>query len=397
MQIAGIELSTAAAGIKYQNRDDVLLIKAQAGSSVAGIFTQNAFCAAPVLICRKNLACDIKSSIYLLINAGNANAGTGESGINAAQSYCEQLAQLAGVPNYAVLPFSTGVIGEPLPLTKINAALPNLLESLQSDNWANAAKAIMTTDTKPKSAKLSFVYENRTINLCGIAKGVGMICPNMATMLGFIATDAAIAPPILQQLLKEVADLTFNCITVDGDTSTNDSLILLATGAANNALLKTAQDPFYLKFKDALYELCLKLAKMMVKDGEGATKLVTIEIEGGVNLQECRQVAYAIAHSPLVKTALYASDANWGRILAAVGYAGVENLDVSKVDILIDGLNVVTNGMRAANYVENELAKALKQDEFTISVNLKRGKHSCQIFTCDLSHEYISINASYRS
>jgi len=397
MQIAGIELATAKAQIKYANRDDVLLIKADAGTQITAIFTKNAFCAAPVLVCKENLSHNLDSDIYLLVNAGNANAGNGINGINDAKSYCAELARLANVPNYAVLPFSTGVIGSSLPVNKITAVLPALLADLEPDNWQKAASAIMTTDTYAKCVQTNFVHDGVNINLVGIAKGVGMICPDMATLLGFIATDAKIDKTILQALLVEVADTTFNSITVDGDTSTNDSLVLLATGKANNVMIADADNFLYYQFKEALHELSLKLAKMIIKDGEGATKLVTIEVQGGKTIAECRTVAYAVAHSPLVKTALYASDANWGRILAAVGYAQIEQLDVNGVEILIGNLPVVTFGMRALSYDEDAVTNVLKQDEFTITINLNRGFSNCQIYTCDLSHEYVSINASYRS
>jgi len=398
MQIDGIRLATAAAAVKYQARDDVLLIEAEQGTQIAGIFTQSSFCAAPVQICRANLKeHDANELTYLLVNAGNANAGTGEQGLIAANEISKKLSQLQNVSNQQIFPFSTGVIGEPLPVTKIIGVLPNLVDKLAADNWSHAANAIMTTDTYPKVSKTSFEHQGKLFTVQGIAKGVGMICPNMATLLSFMATDIKISPLLLQKCLQDVANSTFNCITIDGDTSTNDSLILLATGKANNHEITTMEDELYSKFYAAVHKVALELAHLVVRDGEGATKFITINVKQGFSTDECRKVAYAIAHSPLVKTAFYAEDANWGRILMAIGKAGVSDLDARKVSLFFGDLCIAENGKRADSYDEDKATKLLKNKDIDITVNLGRGDAETTVWTCDFSHEYVSINASYRS
>ena len=392
--VAGLRLGHAQAGIRKSGRKDVLVIELAEGSSVAGVFTKNRFCAAPVQICREHLLTG-KPIRALVINTGNANAGTGEPGYQNAIKTCNQLANLMGLTREQVLPFSTGVILEPLPVDKLVAALPSAIANLDADNWYNAAESIMTTDTQPKANSKQVTIGGKSVTLTGISKGAGMIQPNMATMLGYVATDAKISSALLQELTSQVADVSFNAITIDGDTSTNDSFIVIATGASGVEITKGVED--FDIFRKALVEISQNLAQMIVRDGEGATKFIEIEIAGGKNPQECRQVAKAIAHSPLVKTAFFASDPNLGRILAAIGYAGIEDLDVSGVQLWLDDVWVAKNGGRHPDYREEDGQRVMKKAEIKIRADLGRGQASQTIWTCDLSHEYVSINADYRS
>lgn len=392
--VAGLRLGHAQAGIRKSGRKDVLVIELAEGSSVAGVFTKNRFCAAPVQICREHLLTG-KPIRALVINTGNANAGTGEPGYQNAIKTCDQLASLMGLTREQVLPFSTGVILEPLPVDKLVAALPSAIANLDADNWYNAAESIMTTDTQPKATSKQVTIGGKSVTLTGISKGAGMIQPNMATMLGYVATDAKISSALLQELTSQVADVSFNAITIDGDTSTNDSFIVMATGASGVEITKGVED--FDIFRKALVEISQNLAQMIVRDGEGATKFIEIEIAGGKNPQECRQVAKAIAHSPLVKTAFFASDPNLGRILAAIGYAGIEDLDVSGVQLWLDDVWVAKNGGRHPDYREEDGQRVMKKAEIKIRADLGRGQASQTIWTCDLSHEYVSINADYRS
>ena len=392
--VAGLRLGHAQAGIRKSGRKDVLVIELAEGSSVAGVFTKNRFCAAPVQICREHLLTG-KPIRALVINTGNANAGTGEPGYQNAIKTCDQLASLMGLTREQVLPFSTGVILEPLPVDKLVAALPSAIANLDADNWYNAAESIMTTDTQPKATSKQVTIGGKSVTLTGISKGAGMIQPNMATMLGYVATDAKISSALLQELTSQVADVSFNAITIDGDTSTNDSFIVIATGASGVEITKGVED--FDIFRKALVEISQNLAQMIVRDGEGATKFIEIEIAGGKNPQECRQVAKAIAHSPLVKTAFFASDPNLGRILAAIGYAGIEDLDVSGVQLWLDDVWVAKNGGRHPDYREEDGQRVMKKAEIKIRADLGRGQASQTIWTCDLSHEYVSINADYRS
>jgi glutamate N-acetyltransferase/amino-acid N-acetyltransferase len=394
--VAGVELGIAEAGVRKANRKDLLVIRLGEGAQVAGVFTKNRFCAAPVVVCREHLASG--SSIRaLVINTGNANAGTGEPGLAAARATCEALAALIGCTPQQVLPFSTGVIMEPLPVERIVAGLPRALASLEADDWASAAEAIMTTDTVPKAASGRYRTRLGDITMTGISKGAGMIRPNMATMLGFVATDARISASLLQQACAYAADRSFNCITVDGDTSTNDSFIVMATGRADMSEIADPGSSEYVEFRDALTQIAERLAHAIIRDGEGATKFITVRVEGGRDESECRQVAYAIAHSPLVKTAFFASDPNLGRILAAVGYAGIDDLDVGKVDLYLDDVLVAQGGGRYAKYQEADGQRVMKRSEITVRVVLGRGNAGTSVWTCDFSHEYVSINADYRS
>ncbi|MEH6564185.1 MAG: bifunctional glutamate N-acetyltransferase/amino-acid acetyltransferase ArgJ [Halopseudomonas sp.] len=392
--VPGFRLGIASAGIKRAGRKDVVIMEAAEGASIAGVFTTNAFCAAPVTLTRQHLS---SAPRYLLVNTGNANAGTGKPGMQAAISTCEALAELTGVTLQQVLPFSTGVIGELLPAAKVIGAMPAALADLSESNWAVAAEGIMTTDTQPKGASRQIQLAGQTITITGISKGAGMIRPNMATMLGYVATDAKVAQPMLQQMVKAAADLSFNRITIDGDTSTNDSCMLIATGQADMAEIDSAQSAEYQQLAKAINAVMLELAQAIVRDGEGATKFVTIQVNGGGNRDECLDVGYAVAHSPLIKTALFASDPNWGRILAAVGYAGVPNLDVEKIDVYLDDVCITRNGGRAEEYREEQGAKVMAQAEITIRIELGRGEHSETLWTTDLSHEYVRINAEYRT
>jgi glutamate N-acetyltransferase / amino-acid N-acetyltransferase len=394
LPIAGVRLGIASAGIKRPGRRDLTLIELAAGSQVAGVFTQNRFCAAPVTLCRQHLTTgNIRA---LVINTGNANAGTGEEGLRRARQTCDAVAQLMGCATENVLPFSTGVILEPLPVDKILPALPDALADLAPNHWSEAAHAIMTTDIVAKGASRQISIGGRTVTVTGIAKGSGMIHPNMATMLGFVATDAAIAPALMQQLVKEVADVSFNCVTVDGDTSTNDSFILMASGQAGNAVIDAAGAE-YAALKTALSEVAIELAQAMARDGEGATKFMTITVEGGRDRAECKQVAYAIARSPLVKTAFFASDPNLGRILAAVGYAGVADLDVNALQVYLGDVLVAEQGGRAASYTEAQGAAVMREPEITVRVVLNRGSVAATVWTCDFSYDYVKINAEYRT
>lgn len=392
--VDGFRIGTACAGIKKPGRRDVVLMEVCEGASVAGVFTKNAFCAAPVTLSKKHLAGgDIR---YLLVNTGNANAGTGERGMADAIRCCDAVAQSAGVEREAVLPFSTGVIGEPLPVDKIIAVLEAAKADLSEDNWLNAAHGIMTTDTRPKAASERIEYQGRTITLTGISKGAGMIMPNMATMLGYVATDAAVEQSQLQQWLTQATEASFNRITVDGDTSTNDSCILVATGRSGVKVDADNAEPTAL-FVEALNRIMLTLAQAIVRDGEGATKFVEVRVEQAADVAEALKVAYTIAHSPLVKTALYASDPNWGRILACVGRAGVENLDLDALEIYLNDICIVENGGRASSYTEEQGQAVMDGEEILIHVVLKRGAVRESVWTTDLSTEYVHINADYRS
>ena len=400
LPVAGVRLGIASAGIKKPGRRDITLIELAPGSRVAGVFTQNRFCAAPVTLCKLHLGQVDQGGggiRALVINTGNANAGTGEEGLARARRTCEAVAAIMGVNAGQVLPFSTGVILEPLPVDKILPALPAAQADLAADHWHDAAHAIMTTDIVAKGASRRAQIGRRAVTVTGIAKGSGMIHPNMATMLGYVATDAAIAPALMQQLVKDVADVSFNCVTVDGDTSTNDSFILIATGQAGNAEVTDAAGADYAALKAALTEVAIELAQAMARDGEGATKFMTIAVEGGRDRAECKQIAYAIARSPLVKTAFFASDPNLGRILAAIGYAGVMDLDVNALKVWLGDVLVAENGGRAASYTEVQGAAVMKEAEISVRVALGRGDAHATVWTCDFSYDYVKINAEYRT
>lgn len=390
--IPGVELSVAAAGIKKAGRNDVLVIRLDKGNTVAGVFTQNRFCAAPVQICKKHLDAGVQIRA-LVVNTGNANAGTGEQGRSDALQVCRTLADELGCQPEQILPFSTGVILEPLPVDKIAAALPHR----QGADWADAARAIMTTDTAPKAVSARLTLDGHPVNITGISKGAGMIHPNMATMLGFIATDAAVTRPVLRQLVKEVADVSFNCISVDGDTSTNDSFILISTGQSGAPLIDSPQLAAYQALKAELIQVATALAQAIVRDGEGATKFITVKVEGGRSFEECKDVAYAIARSPLVKTAFFASDPNLGRLLCAIGYAGVQDLDVDRLELYLDEVLVAVNGGRNPLYKEEDGQRVMAQPEILVRVNLGRGAAEATVWTCDFSYDYVKINADYRS
>ena len=393
--VAGVRLGVAEAEIRKKNRRDLTLVALDAGCTVAGVFTQNRFCAAPVQLCRQHLASG-KEIRALVINTGIANAGTGEPGRQTARQTCEAVGELLGVAAEQVLPFSTGVILEPLPVERIKAGLPAVFADLKADNWHAAAHGIMTTDTVAKAASRVVEVNGRKITISGISKGAGMIRPNMATMLGFLATDAGVAQPLLDQLVKEAAEASFNCITVDGDTSTNDSYVMIATGQSG-ASFASASDAGWAEVKAAIVAVSVELAQAIVRDGEGATKFITVAVEGGKTIEECRQVGYAIGHSPLVKTAFFASDPNLGRILAAVGYAGIADLDVDAVKVWLDDVLVAENGGRAAAYQEADGARVMAQAEITVRVALGRGDAAAKVYTCDFSYDYVKINADYRS
>ncbi|PWF40362.1 bifunctional glutamate N-acetyltransferase/amino-acid acetyltransferase ArgJ [Massilia glaciei] len=397
--VNGIEIGFAQAGIKKPNRKDLLVMKLAPGATVAGVFTKNRFCAAPVQVSKANLAAVADGGapiVALVVNTGNANAGTGESGLANANQTCAALAALLGCGAQQILPFSTGVILEPLPVDRIVAGLPAAVANLTLDNWFNAAEAIMTTDTQPKAASRTVVIDGHSVTMTGISKGAGMIKPNMATMLGYLAFDAKVAQPVLDQLVRHAADHSFNCITIDGDTSTNDSFMLIATGAGSLEIADI-DSPHYEALRDAVTDLARGLAQMIIRDGEGATKFITITIEQGGSVEECRKIAYSIAHSPLVKTAFFASDPNLGRILAAIGYAGVDDLDVTKLDMYLDDVWVAQSGGRNPDYQEADGQRVMQQSEITVRVTLGRGNASATVWTCDLSHEYVTINADYRS
>jgi glutamate N-acetyltransferase/amino-acid N-acetyltransferase len=391
LPIKGIRLATINAGIRYKNRDDMLVIEAVEGSTTAAVFTKNAFCAAPVTVARQHLAA--APIRYLVVNAGNANAGTGEPGLKAATATCEALAKVAGVQANQVLPFSTGVIGMQLPVEKLTAAMPSLINTLTEDNWMTASRAIMTTDTLPKGLSKQFELQGKTVTITGIAKGAGMIHPNMATMLSYIATDAKVAQSTLQQVLSTVVDDTFNCITIDGDTSTNDALVLIATGQSGAEV--TADN--LAVFKAALQEVCLFLAQAIVRDGEGATKFIDVQVEQARSREEAHIVANTVALSPLVKTALFASDPNWGRILAAVGRSPIDSLDVNRVTLYLGKTLLVKGGQPSPDYTEAQGQAETKQDEIKIRIVLGRGDAMANVWTCDFSFDYVKINAEYRS
>ncbi|WP_346798821.1 bifunctional glutamate N-acetyltransferase/amino-acid acetyltransferase ArgJ [Halomonas sp. Bachu 37] len=396
--LEGVCLGTAMAGIKKAGRRDLVVIELPEGARVAGVFTRNAFCAAPVTVAREHLErCQAQGTAprYLLINTGNANAGTGQTGLRDARQSCAELARLASVTEEAVLPFSTGVIGEPLPMSALLAGLPDALHNRASDDaaWKSAGEGILTTDTRPKGASVSVEIGSQQVTINGIAKGSGMIKPDMATMLGFVVTDAAIEQTLLERLLRETVDRSFNCITVDSDTSTNDACMLVATGRGASV---SSEDEVAV-FRNALQRVMTELAQAIIRDGEGATKFVTLQVNEAKNREEALAVAFTVAHSPLVKTALYASDANWGRILAAVGRAPVDEFDVERVVIDLDDVRLVENGGRAQGYSEEAGSAVMARDELTIRINLGRGEENATVWTSDLSHDYVSINADYRS
>ena len=396
LPVPGVRLGTAAGHIKNWSRDDVLLIALEPGATAAGVFTRNRFCAAPVLVCRQHLAATAEVRA-LLVNAGNANAGTGEAGIADARACCAAVAGQLHCRPEQVLPFSTGVIMEPLPLDRVLAAVPAAQVALKEDGWFAAVSAIMTTDTVPKGASRRVDVEGCPVTVTGIAKGAGMIHPDMATMLAFIATDAPIASNVLQGLVREIADVSFNCATIDGDTSTNDSFVLLASGKAPIAPIGSASDPRLVPLRLALIDVAVTLAQAIVRDGEGATKFITVRVEGGRDAAECRRVALGIAHSPLVKTAFFASDPNLGRIVCAIGNAAAPDLDPAGVSFWLDDVLVVERGGRSRRYAEADGQRVMKQDEITVRVQLGRGDAVATVWTCDFSHEYVSINADYRS
>ena len=397
LAIPGITIGVTEAGVRKANRRDLTVLLLDAGSSVGAVFTQNRYCAAPVQVCRTHLAAATSDIRALVINTGNANAGTGAQGLQAANQTCAAMAQQLDVQPEQILPFSTGVIMEELPVEKIIAALPAAISNAHAANWANAAEGIMTTDTVPKACSAQITLEGAAVHITGIAKGAGMIRPNMATMLGFMATDAKVSQPVMAQLAREVADASFNRITIDGDTSTNDSFVIMATNKAAHTEITDLASPAGVTLKAAVLKVAQQLAQAIVRDGEGATKFITVQVDGGKTPEECRQVAYAIAHSPLVKTAFYASDPNLGRILAAVGYAGISDLDQEKIELFLDNVHVVTRGGRNPAYREEQGQQVMKQSEITVRVNLGRGTASDTVWTCDFSHDYVSINADYRS
>ena len=396
LPVPGIEIGTASAGVRKANRKDLSVFKLAEGSSVGAVFTQNRFCAAPVQVCQTHLKA--KQGIRaLVINTGVANAGTGESGLSHANQVCQALAELLHVQANQVLPFSTGVIMEPLPVQRIVDGLPLALADLAQDHWSDAATAIMTTDTLPKAVSRQVQIDGVTVTITGISKGAGMIRPNMATMLGFIGTDACISPALMDSLALDLAQASFNRISIDGDTSTNDSFVVMASCKAAHTPIDSWSSSHGQALKDALTEVARWLAQAIVRDGEGATKFITVTVEGGKNSAECLQAAYAIAHSPLVKTAFFASDPNLGRILAAVGYAGIADLAQDKIELFLDDVHVVTQGGRNATYKEEDGKRVMKQSEITVRVVLGRGDASETVWTCDLSHDYVTINADYRS
>jgi len=393
--VQGVKIGSAEAYVRYPNRRDLVIFEFAQGTNVAGVFTQNAFCAAPVHVSKKHL--QMGNPRYLVINTGNANAGTGKLGMENAEATCSKLAELAGVQAFEVLPFSTGVIGEQLPIERLTQGLQPALSTLNESAWADAATGIMTTDTTPKGASEQFELDGVTYTMTGISKGAGMIRPNMATMLGFVATDAPISRELTQLMLKTAVEQSFNRITIDGDTSTNDSCIFAATGLAGGTEIQSVDDARYDVVLEVLIRVMKRLAQLIVRDGEGATKFMTVAVEGGNNTQECCDIAYSIAHSPLVKTAFFASDPNWGRILAAIGYAGVKDLDVEKIQVWLDDVQICKDGGAAADYTEEAGAKVMAQTEITIRVDLGRGQAKDTVYTCDLSYDYVKINADYRS
>ena len=394
--IAGVRIGVTEAGVRKAARKDLTVVLLEEGASVSGVFTQNRFCAAPVQICREHLATG-QGVRAILINTGNANAGTGADGLARARSTCHALAQRLGIAVEQVLPFSTGVIMESLPIDRIEAGLDAAIADAQPDHWLRAAEGIMTTDTVPKAYGTQVVIDGKVVSISGISKGAGMIRPNMATMLGFIATDARVSPSLMHPLALALAEGSFNRVTVDGDTSTNDSLVVIASNQADHPVIDSLDSAAGRALKQGMLEVARHLAQAIVRDGEGATKFITVQVEGGRNEEECRKVAYAIAHSPLVKTAFYASDPNLGRILAAVGYAGIDDLDQGGIELFLDDVHVATRGGRNPDYREEDGQRVMKQSEITVRVGLGRGAAAQTVWTCDFSHDYVTINADYRS
>ena len=394
--IPGVRIGVTEAGVRKANRKDLTVVLLDEGASVAGVFTQNRFCAAPVQVCREHLAAG-RGIRAMVINTGNANAGTGQEGLKRARGICAALAAHLKLAPEQILPFSTGVIMEQLPAERVEAGLPAALADAREDNWGRAAEGIMTTDTVPKAYGAQITLGGAKVSITGISKGAGMIRPNMATMLGYMATDARVSQAVMQQLARELADGSFNRVTVDGDTSTNDSFVVIATNKAAHPVIESLDSADGKLLKSAMLEVARKLAQAIVRDGEGATKFITVHVQGGRSSEECRQVAYAIAHSPLVKTAFYASDPNLGRILAAVGYAGIADLDQGSIDLYLDDVHVAIQGGRNPAYREEEGQRVMKQSEITVRVVLGRGAAEETVWTCDFSHDYVSINADYRS
>ena len=392
--IKGIQLASDAAGLKKSGADDLVLITLNEGAEVAAAFTQNAFCAAPVIVAKDHLA--KRTPRALLINAGNANAGTGTRGEYSARQSCQAVARMLNLDETEVLPFSTGVIGEHLPVEKICRKIPDIVNQLDADNWMEAAKGIMTTDTLPKGCSRQLTIDNKIITITGIIKGAGMICPNMATMLAFIGTDACVEGAALQGLLKRVLAYSLNSLTVDGDTSTNDACVVMASGQAANRPLD-ASHPDWPHFVSAMQSLFIELGQAVIRDAEGATKFVTLRVEGGSTETECRQVAYTVAHSPLVKTALFASDANWGRLLAAIGRSGLEHLDINLIDLYLGEINLIKGGQPVDGYQDSDGQAEMAKNEITVRIVLGRGTYAATVWTSDLSHEYVTINAEYRT
>jgi len=396
LPVKGVALGVAEAGVRKANRKDLLVMRLAEGASVAGVFTQNRFCAAPVIVCKEHLSL-ARPVRALVVNTGNANAGTGDDGLARSRKSCAELAALLACDSAEILPFSTGVIMEPLPVERIVAALPRALADSREDNWANAAEAIMTTDTVPKACSRRLDLGGKSVTVTGMAKGAGMIHPDMATMLGFVATDAAASPAALQQMLSGAAARSFNRISVDGDTSTNDSFMLIATGAAGAQAIADERHPDYAALAAAVTDVAVWLAQAIIRDGEGATKFITVQVQGGKSDAECSKVAFAIAHSPLVKTAFFASDPNLGRLLCAIGYAGIPDLDVGRVQLHLGDVLVAKDGARNPAYREEDGQRVMQQSEITVRVELARGSAQTTVWTCDLSHDYVSINADYRS
>lgn len=393
--VQGIKIGSAEAYVRYPNRRDLVVFEIAEGSTVAGVFTQSAFAAAPVQLCKKHLA--ENTPRYMIVNTGNANAATGDVGLQNAQKTCEHLANLAGVKTNQILPFSTGVIGEQLPIERMLKGVQPALDTLAEASWLDAAHGIMTTDTTPKGASEQFELDGVTYHMTGISKGAGMIRPNMATMLSYVATDAPISQELAEKLLRTTVEQSFNRITVDGDTSTNDSCIFIATGQAGGTQITSTEDSRYQVILDTLSRIMLRLAQLIIRDGEGATKFITVTVEGGENTQECCDVAYSTAESPLIKTALFASDPNWGRIVMAIGKAGVPNLDTRHVQVWLGGVQICLNGGANPNYTEEAGAAVMAEKEITIRIDLGRGSATDTVYTCDFSYDYVKINADYRS
>jgi len=393
--VAGFKLGTTAAGIKTPGRADLVVMEICEGGTVAGVFTRNAFCAAPVQIAKQHLSA--VNSRYFIVNTGNANAGTGEQGLKDSVSTCNAMAQLMSCESNEILPFSTGVIGEPLPIGKITAALPKAVAVLSNDGWSAAAKGIMTTDTRPKAASHQFEFLGQAVTVTGMAKGAGMIKPNMATMLAYVATNAAVDNEILNKMVADAVNASFNRITIDGDTSTNDACMLVATGQLEIPVIDSVSHELFLPLQACIDKVCIELAQGLVRDGEGASKFVSVNVTGGLDEEECLQVAYTVAESPLVKTALFASDPNWGRLLMAIGRAGIDNLDVNLVNVKIGDVLIAENGSRAESYTEEKGETAMAGEEISIGIDLSRGNASVTVWTSDLSHEYVRINAEYRT